>query len=880
MTKGIVSPPTDTPTNPPTAPGLLAGRSAADISILSIAAFALLSAGLAVWLFSIYQTANTISILTFQEANQWRKTLTIVGYLLEPDATEKTPTEVLTTIQKRLDEHLEAQFALHDEIKARLKQSRFHRQLVVTDEATELRLATLFTSEETRTRLVEAASAPTALIRNNFSHWSVQFVFALQSGQVMDPIFARSNLMEEVRGKTIQRIWQIFLFSLVGLLSIIVFVWWRILRPNIRNLAATQAQIQVLLDNIPAAVCGISPDHKIVSANNAYRKTRGISETDITNGLTVKEAVGDANWPVLKPHLEAAFTGKTTSFDILFASNEDRMTSITYAPLIESKGVVTLVIAFILDIHARYQSERELRISEENLRITLNSIGDAVIATNTDGCVTRMNPIAEKLTGWSAAEATGRPLSEVFVIKNSQTGAAVQSPVDRVLQTGNIVGLANHTALVSREGPEFQIADSGAPIRDANGLIVGVVLVFRDVTDEYLMEQRISSSEKMQAIGQLAGGIAHDFNNSLAAILGAVELIELHDGETVSEKSKKLIRQIIGAAEQSSELVDKLTAFARVTEYSFSTVDLQTIVEDTLELLKNTTDRRITITCTSDATNTLSLGNTSSLQAVFMNIGINAIQAMPDGGELTIHLENCLLTDRETQLLTAFEIEPGEYLRISISDTGTGIPDDLLPRIFDPFFTTKSSSEGTGLGLAAALGTVQDHKGAITVRTRIKHGTTFTILLPTANGPLEKTLDPATPTSNQAGITENTTILLVEDEDDLRDIASSLLNVLGYKVLLAEDGKAGVEIFETNKDQISAVLLDINMPRMDGGQALAEMKAIDPDVCVVIVSGFAEEAQSDILKDRNVFTTLRKPYTLSRLQETLTAALTSKPQRS
>ncbi|EFO33062.1 PAS/PAC sensor hybrid histidine kinase [Roseibium sp. TrichSKD4] len=768
---------------------------------------------------------------------------------------------------------------MHDDIKERLAHSRLHRQFVVTDEETELQLATLFTSDKTRARLFEAATAPTALVRNNFSHWSVQFVFALQSGQVMDPIFARSNLLEEVRDKTIRRIWQIFLFSLLGLLSIIVFVWWRILRPNIRNLANTQAQIQVLLDNIPAAVCGISPDYKIVSANNTYRRTRSISDTDIANGLTVKAAVGDKNWPILRPHLEDAFAGQASSFDILFAASENRMTSITYAPLIESKGTVTLVIAFILDIHARYQSERQLRISEENLRITLNSIGDAVIATNTDGRVTRMNPIAEQLTGWSAEEATGRPLSEVFVIKNSQTGAPVPSPVERVLETGHIIGLANHTALISREGPEFQIADSGAPIRDTSGKIVGVVLVFRDVTDEYLMEQRISSSEKMQAIGQLAGGIAHDFNNSLAAILGAVELIELHDGKNVSEKSKKLIRQIIGAAEQSSELVDKLTAFARVTEYSFSTVDLHTIIEDTLELLKNTIDRRISINCTNDAKNTLTLGNTSSLQAVFMNIGINAIQAMPDGGELRIKLENCTLTERETQLLTAFEIEPGAYVRISISDSGTGIPDDLLPRIFDPFFTTKSSSEGTGLGLAAALGTVQDHKGAITVRTRVQLGTTFTILLPTANGPLEKTQHNSTPPSGQASVTENSTILLVEDEDDLRDIANSLLDVLGYRVLFAQDGKEGVEIYAANKDLISAVLLDINMPRMDGGQALAEMKAIDPNVCAIIVSGFAEEAQSDILKDPNVFTTLRKPYTLNRLRETLVAALTSKAQR-
>lgn len=854
--------------------GMLSSRRAADLSILAIAAFAILSAGLALWVFQAYQSISSASILTLQEANQWRRTTGFLDYLLDPATGDTTPISVIKQVQDSLGRNLEHQRDLQDQIKALLTDSRSYRILLVTSEEEEDTMASLFVSREVFNRLSEAAEAPEPLIRTNLSHWSVQFVFSVQSGQVLDPVFQRSNLLEDIRGRTVRKIWQIFAFSLVGFMVIILFVWRSILNPTIRNLAATRAEMQVLLDNIPVAVCGVGPDYRVLSANTAFRKLRNITKQDLQAGKQVEELVGPVNWPTVQDRLAEAFGGKTVSFDMLYATNSgDQMISVTYAPLVEADGSVSLVIVCIANIHSRYQTEKALRISEENLRITLDSIGDAVIATDRQGRITRMNPIAESLTGWRAGEAVGQSLSEVFVIRNSQTGDPVPSPVDRVLEAGNIVGLANHTALRSRSGVDYQITDSGAPIRDATGQIVGVVLVFRDVTDDYLRERRISTSEKMQAIGQLAGGIAHDFNNSLAAILGAVELIELHDSSKFSDKSKRLIGQIIRAAEQSSELIEKLTAFARVAEYSRSDVDLADVIEDTLELLKNTIDRRISVSFQNSAANTHALGNASSLQAVFMNIGLNAIQAMPDGGSLDISMENCSLTHKDIQKYPNFDLRTGEHVRVRITDTGTGISSQLLPRIFDPFFTTKSNSEGTGLGLAAALGTVQDHHGAIFVTTQVNKGTTFTILLPSVTA----TAQPGTPEPEIQLPAENpdrsATILLVEDEDDLRDVGASILSALGHRVLTAVDGDDAVRVFSLHRHDIHLVLLDINMPNKDGAQALAEMKQIDPQVMAVIVTGFAEEAQSKAFQDPNVFATLRKPYTMKKLQQTLSAAL-------
>lgn len=854
--------------------GMFSSRRAADLSILAIAVFAILSAALALWVFQAYQSVSSASILTLQEANQWRRTTSILDYLLDPKTGDATPISVIKRVQHSLGQNLERQRELQGQIKLLLQDSRSYRTLLVTTDEEEDRMASLFVSGELFNRLSEAAEAPEPLIRTNFSHWSIQFVFSIQSGQVLDPVFQRSNLLEDIRGRTVRKIWQIFAASMVVFLAIILFAWRSILHPTIRNLAATQAEMQVLLDNIPVAVCGVGPDYRVLSANIAFRNLRNITEQDLQAGKHVEELVGPVNWPIVQGRLAEAFKGSTISFDMLYATDVgEQMISVTYAPLVEIDGSVSLVIVCIANIHSRYQTEKALRISEENLRITLNSIGDAVIATDRLGRVTRMNPIAESLTGWRAAEAVGRHLNEVFVIRNSQTGEVVPSPVDRVLEAGNIVGLANHTALLSRNGTEYQFTDSGAPIRDAIGQIVGVVLVFRDVTDDYLRERRISTSEKMQAIGQLAGGIAHDFNNSLAAILGAVELIELHDSDKFSDRTKRLVSQIIRAAEQSSELIEKLTAFARVAEYSLSEVDLGDIVEDTLELLKNTIDRRISVSFQNNATNTHALGNASSLQAVFMNIGLNAIQAMPDGGSLDITIDNCNLSHRDIQKHPNFDLRTGDHVRIRIADTGTGIASLLVPRIFDPFFTTKSNSEGTGLGLAAALGTVQDHHGAIFVTTQVNKGTTFTILLPS----VAETVQPGKPEivtlSPLSDSKRSATILLVEDEEDLRDVGASILSALGHRVLTAVDGEDAVRVFSLHRHDIHLVLLDINMPNKDGAQALAEMKQIDPQVMAVIVTGFAEEAQSKAFQDPNVYATLRKPYTMKKLQQTLSAAL-------
>jgi len=503
------------------------------------------------------------------------------------------------------------------------------------------------------------------------------------------------------------------------------------------------------------------------------------------------------------------------------------------------------------------ESEEEMRQSKENLRITLESIGDAVIATDVQGNVTTLNPVAVKLTGWSLEEAKGQPLQEVFNIINALTREKADNPFNKVMATGEIVGLANHTALISKNGVEYQIADSGAPILDINRKIVGVVLVFRDVTKEYELRDRLNHSQKMDAIGQLAGGVAHDFNNMLGAILGAADVL----GRRIEdEKAKKFNGIIIDCEERASNLVDKLLSFARKQPESSTKVDLHEILMDTVTILKNTIDKRISIKITLDSEKSMVIGDPSQLQSIFINLGINSSHAMTSGGEIFITTSLVELDQKDCDV-SSFQLYPGEYIQVDFRDTGTGIPKEALPRIFEPFFTTKEQGQGTGLGLAAVLGTVQQHQGSVTVYSEAGKGTSFCILLPAAReGSVSKKAAKAEKTGSGR-------ILVIDDEIAMLATAQAILEDLGYEVELAEDGQMGLDIFKTNSELFDLVLLDMIMPKMNGRDCFFELREINPDIKIVLTSGFTLENDLNDIKEAGLSGFVRKPYRSTALSQ-------------
>lgn len=522
---------------------------------------------------------------------------------------------------------------------------------------------------------------------------------------------------------------------------------------------------------------------------------------------------------------------------------------------------------FTAMVEAIRAQQQALINNEENLRITLDSIGDAVIATDEQTRIVRMNPVAEKLTGWPSREAVGRPLAEVFRIIDGRTRRQIENPVGKIIETGRIVGLAPHAVMIARGGQERHIADSGAPICNTDHKTIGVVLVFRDVTEEHALQERLQQSQKMEAIGELAGGVAHDFNNMLAGIIGGAEMV----GELLKDDSaaKPCLDIIIESAERAAELTAKLLAFARRHPAAFVTVDVHRTLEDTIALLKTSVDRRIVIEPSLLADRFRVIGDAAQLQSAFLNLGINAAQAMPNGGVIKIDTGTVEL-DAAYCAASSFDLKPGSYLEIRVTDSGHGIPEENIPRIFEPFFTTKARGVGTGLGLSAVLGTVQQHDGAITVSSKLKAGTCFKILL-RLSAEDDVIADPVVP----ATIKGSGRILIVDDEPVIRRSSSFILSGLGYQPILAENGCQALKIFKEAAGTIDLVILDMIMPEMNGKECFAEMKKIDPNVRVVLSSGFVHDEDLTRMTANGLCGFIRKPYRTAALSTVIHDALKS-----
>ncbi len=515
------------------------------------------------------------------------------------------------------------------------------------------------------------------------------------------------------------------------------------------------------------------------------------------------------------------------------------------------------ILSATVDITDKKRMEEELRNSENNLRITLNSIGDAVIATDVSGRITRMNPVAEKLTGWSFSEAVNRNLSEVFNIINDETRQPIDNPVGKVIASGRITSLASRTILVRKDGREFQIDDSGAPILADNGAIVGAVLVFRDVTSENAMQAKLAHSQKMDAIGQLAGGVAHDFNNILGGIMGAAELLQL--AIPADGKNSRYLSMIIESAQRASGLTKKLLSFSRKQQVSFHHVDVHEVILDTIEILDKTIDKRIRIEKKLTAGKASVLGDEALLQSVFLNLGINASHAMPEGGKLVFSSVEADITASYCEK-SKFQLVPGSYIDIEVRDTGTGIPEQNLSRIFEPFFTTKKQGAGTGLGLSAVYGTVCQHRGAVSVYSEPGRGSSFHILLPLNHDPDFSLLPEQGVPEKGEGL-----VLLADDEEIMRITGKEMLESGGYSVILAGNGIEAVSIYRNERERISLVILDMIMPEMNGRDCFYELVKINPDVKVIIASGFVRDGELQEITDHGLSGFIHKPFRLGEL---------------
>jgi PAS domain S-box-containing protein len=515
------------------------------------------------------------------------------------------------------------------------------------------------------------------------------------------------------------------------------------------------------------------------------------------------------------------------------------------------------------------KTTQKLRNNEENLRVTLNSIGDAVIATDTRGSITRINSVAQNLTGWSSEEATGKNISHVLKLVYIEKNSCIEVPVQEILEKSSSFGLKNNLILISRDKKEYQISNSASPIKDDNGKVIGVVFVFRDVTEEIYLHEQLRQAQKMKAIGQLAGGIAHDFNNILGGIVMTVDLLESKIEKTPD--TQKCLNLIIQSSQRAGDLIAKLLAFARKQPAASTSIDIIKPLQEAIEIVEQTIDKRIKVKKFLSEKPLFVTGDSSQLQSSFLNLLINASHAMPNGGEIGIYTSVVYL-DESFCSSSDFEIKPGEFVKVEIIDTGCGISAKYLKQIFEPFFTTKPEGKGTGLGLPAVLGTVQQHRGAIKVYSEPDAGTTFQIFLPLCEEEPE-----VKETETVSNVKDKGVILIVDDEYIMRTTASSILMDSGYEIFTAENGKEAINIFRENKDRIDLIILDMIMPEINGKDCFIELKKISPDVRILIASGFAEEDELEYLKNQGIRGFIKKPFRGNELSRAVYDALRKQP---
>ena len=535
------------------------------------------------------------------------------------------------------------------------------------------------------------------------------------------------------------------------------------------------------------------------------------------------------------------------------------------APVRDRRGKVAGVVMVFRDIDHRRRSHRALAAERERLAVTLRSIGDGVIATDVDAKVVLLNPVAEELTGWKQEQAAGRPLGEVFHIINEQTRVVCENPVAKVLATGTIVGLANHTALIARDGVERAIADSGAPIRDDQGNILGAVLVFRDVTAQRRLEDELTRVQRIDALSTMAAGLAHDFNNMLLAILGNIGLARralpadspaqpfLADAEIACERTRGVTRQ--------------LSTFARGGAPLRQPLALRALVANTVEFILRDGKARPELRFPPDLWPVLA--DEGQLCQALANLLINADDAMPAGGRVVLTAANLELGPEQRPPLA-----PGRYVRLEIKDEGVGIPPELLSRIFDPYFTTKQ--RGSGLGLASVHSIVHRHDGHVEVTSRVSQGTTFTLYLPAGTGPLAATA-PAPIADGPRG----RRLLIMDDDEMARKAVAAMAVSLGYETVEVPEGAQAVEVYQRHLlegRRFDVVLLDIEVWGGMGGLAtLQALKALDRNVVAVAASGYSEDRVMAEHAAHGFTAALAKPFRLDELARVLQEAMPPGP---
>ncbi|MFO7891785.1 MAG: response regulator [bacterium] len=521
----------------------------------------------------------------------------------------------------------------------------------------------------------------------------------------------------------------------------------------------------------------------------------------------------------------------------------------------------------------KHKIEKKLKENKDWLTTTLKSIGDGVITTDKKGQITFMNAVAQSLTGWKQEEALGEKAEKIINIIDVKSRSKPPDIIQKVLKKGTMVKIKNDSLIINKNKQEIHIDDSAAPIKDDKGNIKGVILVFRDITKHKKLEEKLRQSQKMEAIGTLTGGVAHDFNNIMTAIQVSTELtlMEISDSTLKENDLYNTLLDINRHAKHGSELTRQLLQFSSKHPMQPIKTDLNFLIENILKMLERLISEDIRIQTVLDPDLLPVKIDQGTIKQVILNLALNAQEAMPDGGELTIKTENYVL--KENEIKENSDIKPGQFVSFSILDTGIGMDQEVLKHIFEPFFTTKKVGMGSGLGLSVVHGIVKQHKGWLTVDSKPDEGTTFVIYLPVYSEKPQESTQKEENMEIKKGKGER--ILVVEDDEIILKYVEKTLIKNGYTVFSALNSNQALKIFKNEKGKFDILFSDVVLPGKNGIKLADKFLSLNPELRVILSSGYSEpKSKGESIHEKN-FHYIEKPYKINHLLSLIQTVLHS-----
>jgi two-component system cell cycle sensor histidine kinase/response regulator CckA len=521
--------------------------------------------------------------------------------------------------------------------------------------------------------------------------------------------------------------------------------------------------------------------------------------------------------------------------------------SLTISPILDEANRVVIGASHV----ARDISERKrLESAHFHLAAIIESSEDAIISKDLTGTILTWNDAAQRVYGYSAEETIGRKMLLLFPPDRVNEEVDILARIGRGEQVSHF-----ETTRVRKGGSTIEVSLTISPIRDRDGKVIGVSHVARDITARKNVERQMQQMQRLESLGVLAGGVAHDFNNLLLGIMGNADLAL--NTLTPSSPAHAMLKEVITASETAANLTRQLLAYAGKGRFVIQPIDLSTLVSQITNLLQASVPKSISLRLELAESLPAIEGDPSQLQQLVMNLVINGGEAIgPDRPGTLLVVTGVQHVDEHyiSTALAPADIVPGDYVMLEVHDTGIGMDEQTLARIFDPFFTTKFT--GRGLGLAAAMGIVRGHKGAMKVYSTPGKGSTFKVLFPAARSPRPVAEPPRRPA--RSGV--SATVLVIDDEQIVRRTAKLMLERHGYSVIVAENGQEGVDLFRVLNEKVNVVLLDMTMPVMGGEEAFRELKAIHPDVKVILSSGYNEVEAIQRFAGKGLAGFIQKPY--------------------